>query len=387
MCLGIMSNTTLNSSDDTPSSHPWPEDKDYEHNSCLHRIQSTYTKWTYSYMNRLFTKGAKQKHDKSIQLTQHDLYSIPTNNDASLLNEQFRKYYNETNHNFLKTLWLLVKSTFIPAGICQLIALCAQLSIPLCVMKLLEAIEQDEDTTITNNSSVLTNAIIYVILIFILSIVNAFMSHRHQFLSYQSGIILRSAITCAIYEKALNLSPKGRENLTSGNVTNLVATDTQKLFEVMMHEGHMLWACPLAIVIVITLLFIIIGPSCFVGAAILIGLIPLSKKVAHIIVRIRRKRVQVADERIEIVSAMLQDIKVTKLNNYEDQFEKRVMDARAREMALVRKEQCVWGFTLVIRVFTPVLASYATFVTYVLMGNVMTASTVFTLSMCSLGVI
>jgi len=329
-------------------------------------------------MNRLFTKGAKQKHDKSIQLTQHDLYSIPSNNDASLLNEQFWMYYNETNHNFLKTLWLLVKTTFIPAGICQLIALCAQLSIPLCVMKLLEAIEQDEDTTST--SSILTNAIIYVILIFILSIINAFMSHRHQFLSYQSGIIIRSAVTCAIYEKALNLSPKGRENLTSGNVTNLVATDTQKLFEVM-HEGHMLWCCPLAIVIVITLLFIIIGPSCFVGAAILIGLIPLSKKVAQIIVRIRRKRVQVADERIEIVSAMLQDIKVTKLNNYEDQFEKRVMDARAREMALVRKEQCVWGFTLVIRVFTPVLASYATFVTYVLMGNVMTASTVFTLSM------
>jgi len=374
-----MSNNTLDSSDNTPSSHPWPEDKD-DNNSCVQRIKSTYTKWTYSYMNRLFTKGAKQKHDKSVnaQLKQSDLYSIPSKNDASLLNEQFWMYYNETNHNFLKTLWLLVKSTFIPAGICQLIALCAQLSIPLCVMKLLEAIEQDEDTT-SSTSSVLTNAIIYVILIFILSIINAFMSHRHQFLSYQSGIILRSAITCAIYEKALNLSPKGRENLTSGNITNLVATDTQKLFEVM-HEGHMLWCCPLAIIIVITLLFIIIGPSCFVGAAILIGLIPLSKKVAHIIVRIRRKRVQVADERIEIVSAMLQDIKVTKLNNYEDQFEKRVMDARAREMALVRKEQCVWGFTL-IRVFTPVLASYATFVTYVLMGNVMTASTVFTLSM------
>ena len=380
MCVGIMSNTTLDTSDNTPS-HPWPEDKDDKQSTCAHRIKSINTKWTYSYMNRLFTKGAKQKHDKSIQLTQHDLYSIPSKNDASLLNEQFWIYYNETNHNFLKTLWLLVKTTFIPAGICQLIALCAQLSIPLCVMKLLEAIEQDEDTTTTStSSSILTNAIIYVILIFILSIINAFMSHRHQFLSYQSGIIIRSAVTCAIYEKALNLSPRGRENLTSGNITNLVATDTQKLFEVMQ-DGHMVWSCPLAIVIVITLLFIIIGPSCFVGAAILIGLIPLSKKVAHIIVRIRRKRVQVADERIEIVSAMLQDIKVTKLNNYEDQFEKRVMDARAREMALVRKEQCVWGFTLVIRVFTPVLASYATFVTYVLMGNVMTASTVFTLSM------
>ena len=91
----------------------------------------------------------------------------------------------------------------------------------------------------------------------------------------------------------------------------------------------------------------------------------------------------VADERIQIVSAMLQGIKITKLMNYEDEFERRVQDARRREMALVRKEQFVWGLTLVIRVFTPVLASFATFVTYVLVSqdNIMTASVVFTLTM------
>jgi hypothetical protein len=44
-----------------------------------------------------------------------------------------------------------------------------------------------------------------------------------------------------------------------------------------------------------------------VGAAILIGLVPLSKWVAHWIVQIRKKRVAVADERVEIVSAMLQE--------------------------------------------------------------------------------
>ena len=145
----------------------------------------------------------------------------------------------------------------------------------------------------------------------------------------------------------------------------------------------MIWSCPLAILIVVTLLFILIGPSCLVGAAILIGLVPLSKKVAQIIVKIRRRRVAVADERIEIVAAMLQDIKVTKLNNYENQFEHRVAEARKREVALVRREQSVWGLTLVIRVFTPVLASFATFATYVLVdeNNIMTASIVFTLAM------
>jgi ABC-type multidrug transport system fused ATPase/permease subunit len=275
-------------------------------------------------------------------------------------NEQRKNTKKDDYKNFLCTLWILVKPTFLPAGLCQLAALSSQLSFPMCVMKLLQAVEQ------TNGESIVQKTITYVLAIFFLSIINALCTHRYQLLSYQSGIIIRTALTCAIYEQSLNLSPKGRSGgLTSGNVTNLVATDTQKLFEVM-HEAHQIWSCPLAILIVVILLFAIIGPSCLVGAAILVGLVPLSKKVAHIIVKIRKKRVAVADERIEIVSAMLQDIKITKLNNYEDQFERRVQDARKREMQLVQKEQSVWGMTLVIRVFTPVLASYFTFVVYVL---------------------
>ena len=226
-------------------------------------------------------------------------------------------------------------------------------------MKLLQAVEN-------NPPDIVQETISYVLAIFFLSIINGLCTHRYQLLSYQSGINIKTAVTCAIYEQSLNLSPIGRGGgLTSGNVTNLVATDTQKLFEVM-HEAHQIWSCPLAILIVVVLLLAIIGPSCLVGAAILVGLVPLSKKVAHSIVNIRKKRVAVADERIEIVSAMLQDIKITKLNNYEDQFEKRVQDARSREIQLVKKEQSVWGMTLVIRVFTPVLASYFTFLTFVL---------------------
>lgn len=150
-----------------------------------------------------------------------------------------------------------------------------------------------------------------------------------------------------------------------------------------MFDLHQIWSAPLAILIVVVLLLIIIGPTCLVGAFILVALVPLSKKVAYQVVKIRRKRVAVADERIEIVTAMLQGIKVTKLNNYEDKFERRVSEARAREMKLVRIEQAVWGLTLVIRVFTPVVASAATFATYVLVdeSNILTASVAFTILM------
>ena len=290
-----------------------------------------------------------QKRDKSIgaQLSQSDLYRNPRDDQAALLNEKFWTVYNEQKRqatkdnydHFVRTLWILVKPTFVPAGICQLVALTSQLSVPMCIMKLLQAVESNHD-----DGNIIQETIPYVLAIFFLSIVNALCTHRYQLLSYQSGIILRTAITCAIYEQSLKLSPRGRSGgLTSGNVTNLVATDTQKLFEVM-HEAHQIWSCPLAILIVVILLFVIIGPSCLVGAAILIGLVPLSKKVAHIIVKIRKQRVAVADERIEIVSAMLQDIKITKLNNYEDQFEKRVQDARRRELEFIKKEQVSRAF-------------------------------------------
>lgn len=130
-----------------------------------------------------------------------------------------------------------------------------------------------------------------------------------------------------------------------------------------------IWSCPLAILVVVVLMMIIIGPSCLVGAAILIGLVPLSKKVTYRIVHIRKKRVAVADERIQIVNAMLQDIKITKLNCYEDRFEARVQDARRREMQYIRREQIFWGFTLILVVSTPVIASFATYATYVLSSD------------------
>ena len=82
--------------------------------SCL---RSTYNNWTYSYMNSLFTKGAKQRKDTSTssQLTLHDLFTVPKMNDATLLNAKFWTLFNERiEHNFFQTLWLLVKPTFVP---------------------------------------------------------------------------------------------------------------------------------------------------------------------------------------------------------------------------------------------------------------------------------
>ena len=57
----------------------------------------------------------------------------------------------------------------------------------------------------------------------------------------------------AVYDRALDLTPAGSAGLTGGTITNLVAIDAHKVFE-LAQEGHQIWSCPLAMVIVTVLL-------------------------------------------------------------------------------------------------------------------------------------
>lgn len=190
---------------------------------------------------------------------------------------------------------------------------------------------------------------------------------------------MRAAVVNVIYENTLKLTPLGKRGLNSGEVINLVAIDTQKLFEVAQ-EGHLIWSCPMSMILVAIFLFVIMGPTTIVGMVVLFLFVPVVQKIASRMLKIRHIRAKLTDERVETVNAMLQGIKVTKLNNYEFKYQSRIEDSRTRELVLLKQELFVWALTLVLTVSSPVLASAATFITYALIGgdNILTASETFT---------
>ena len=87
-----------------------------------------------------------------------------------------------------------------------------------------------------------------------------------------------------------------------------------------------------------------------------------------------------ADERINIITAMLQGIRVTKLNHYESKVMERVAGVRSKEMTLLKSELFLWGWTMVAAVCSPLLATAAAFSFYVLVDedNIITPSKAFT---------
>jgi hypothetical protein len=123
----------------------------------------------------------------------------------------------------VKTLWRLSAKTFVPAGFCQLSTVICQVSIPLLVRELLKVLEDNP------GQGVIREGMPFAVGIFLASFCNALGNHRHRHLATKTGIVMRSAVNGVIYQRVLRLSPRGKAGLTSGEVSTLVAIDTQKV--------------------------------------------------------------------------------------------------------------------------------------------------------------
>lgn len=352
----------------------------------------------YSYMSPILRRGAAnhkqrralhKKAKKSFtnvscettvnELSKTDLYTVPSSMEAQRLADLFwssrAKYPNSSPSawSFLKILWIIAKPTYIPGGFWQLITVLCQCSLPLLVRQVLVQLEDYPSEPFRRQGLSMAFAI------FAVSLLQGLGDERQKFLSFRTGITLRSAVVSAAHAHLLNMTPRGRAGLTSGEITNLIAVDAQKLFE-LAQEGHYSWACPLAMIIVSVLLLLELGPAAIVGIVTMFLIVPIVQSIVRKMMSIRKHRVGAADKRIEIISSMLQGIRFTKLNRYEDRFMQRVMENRSVETELLRKELFFLSLTLFATVISPVLASCLTFITYALMDeeNVLTTSLTFT---------
>lgn len=276
----------------------WPEERREGKNWLSLLID----RWTFRYMNQILDRGGT-KDVKN--LTHDDLFLVPSSMRAEFLSQQFRTLYQQQSGNkqrqLLTTLWKLAAPTFVPAGFCQLITVACQVALPLLVRELLQVLEENP------NQQVISEGMPYALALFFASVLNAFGNHRHRHLAIKSGIVMRAALINVLYQHVLHLTPEGKSGLTSGEVTNLLAVDTQKLYEVAQ-EGHLVWSLPLTVILVTFFLVRTLGPSALVGVAVLVMFVPIVERVMATMMSIRSRRVKYTDQRIEISTAMLQGV-------------------------------------------------------------------------------
>ena len=349
----------------------WPEDawREGQTSSWPRRL---WQRWTFSYMRPLLSRK-----DHPI-LTLDDLFEAPSYLQSRNLSQQFWDFHssqespsdNSTSPTLSRTLWQIARPTFIPAGICQLISILCQVTLPLLVRQLLQQVEDHP------KQALFQEGLPWACAMGVALIVYGIMNHRQRHLAAQTGMAVRATLLAVIYQRLFQLAPAGRAGLTQGQLTTLVAVDTQKLYDVAQ-EGHLIWALPLAISLVTIALVVVMGPVTLVGVGVLVINVPLVQRITTSMLRIRSKRVKWTDKRVESTNALLQGIQVTKLNHYEHHYEAILGDTRDQELHYLEREAAVWATTLSVSKLSAAMASAATFATHTLSGNILTAATSF----------
>jgi ABC-type multidrug transport system fused ATPase/permease subunit len=196
----------------------------------------------------------------------------------------------------------MAQPTFIPGGYCQLVAVFCQITMPLLVRQLLQVLEDHP------GQKVIQEGMGYTLGIFLTLVVNALATHRHRHLALKTGIVLRSSLVAVLYGRMLRLTTSaGNSGLSLGEVSTLVAIDTQKLFEVTQ-EAHLIWSMPLSMLLVMICLLVVMGPTTLVGLVVLFLFLPIFERIGRRIQTARQSRVKLTDQRVDIVNAMLQGV-------------------------------------------------------------------------------
>ncbi|XP_076297622.1 multidrug-Resistance like Protein 1 isoform X1 [Lasioglossum baleicum] len=182
------------------------------------------------------------------------------------------------------------------------------------------------------------------------------------------GLRVRTALIAAIYRKALRMSSSARKESTLGEIVNLMSVDAQRFMDLTAYI-NMIWSAPLQIVLALYFLWEQLGPAVLAGLAVLLILIPVNLVITNRLKTLQIRQMKSKDERVKLMSEVLNGIKVLKLYAWEPSFEEQILKIRTKEIDVLKEAAYLNSGTSFIWSFAPFLVSLVSFATFVLIDE------------------
>ncbi|KAI9225148.1 P-loop containing nucleoside triphosphate hydrolase protein [Blastocladiella britannica] len=196
-------------------------------------------------------------------------------------------------------------------------------------------------------------------------------------LCMKTGMRIRSALSSAIYHKALRLSLNAKGTHSTGQLTTYMSVDVQKLLDLCTYL-HIVWSGPFQIALALIFLWAQLGPAVLSGLAVMIIMVPVNAKFAKKQQALQKDQMRCKDNRLRLMDEFLSGIKVVKLYAWELFFLTKIDNVRQRELRNLKKYGWLAAATGFTWSCTPFVVSFASFATYtILMGHQLTPSKAF----------
>ncbi|KAK6164406.1 hypothetical protein DH2020_001270 [Rehmannia glutinosa] len=189
------------------------------------------------------------------------------------------------------------------------------------------------------------------------------------------GMHVRSALTAMVYRKGLRLSSSARKNHTSGEIVNYMAVDVQRVGDYSWYL-HDIWMLPLQIILALAILYKNVGIAFVATLIATIVSIVATVPVARIQEDYQDKLMAAKDDRMRKTSECLRNMRILKLQAWEDRYRVKLEEMRGVEFKYLRKALYSQAFITFIFWSSPIFVSAITFGTCILLGGQLTAGSV-----------
>ncbi|XP_014823925.1 PREDICTED: canalicular multispecific organic anion transporter 1-like [Poecilia mexicana] len=262
--------------------------------------------------------------------------------------------------------WLLIESAFFKL-LQDLLAFASPQ-----LLKLMISFTQDK-------TSYAWEGYFYAVLLLVVALLQSLFLQQYFQRCFVLGMKVRTALMAAVYKKALVMSNDNRKESTVGETVNLMSADAQR-FNDVTNFIHLLWSCPLQIIVSIVFLWLELGPSTLAGLLVMVLMVPINGFLATKARNFQIENMKFKDKRMKIMNEMLNGIKILKLFAWEPSFMAQVEDIRGEELKVMRKFAYLTSVSTFIFTCAPALVSLATFAVFVGVSsdNILTAEKAFT---------
>ncbi|CAF3410899.1 unnamed protein product [Rotaria socialis] len=284
-----------------------------------------WSRFVHSWISLLLKKSYKQG-----TLHLHDLYDLLPALESTNLTEKLEvNWLNEVKHSNGKP--NLIRATFKSIGWGPL--LIGLLLIPTELTKFAQPILLtllmgyfDLCPTIST-----PHAWILAVATSIAALTNSLIYHKYFYRITIYSVQLRVAYSGLIFRKILRLSSHSMNNLSTGQITNLVSNDANQA-EFVLYFFHYLWVAPLELALVIIFFWQHVRYIAFIAVGYTLLLLIVQASFGRLFVYLRTRILQVTDERVKIMSEIIKSMRIVKMYCWETAFIHKICSVRKREI-------------------------------------------------------
>ncbi|XP_053601473.1 ATP-binding cassette sub-family C member 4-like [Plodia interpunctella] len=274
--------------------------------------------------------------------------------------------------SFIRVLTRTFFWSFIPGGIMQFIYTALRTGTPLLFGQLLQHWSPD-------SSMDQQTAMYYALGMILSNWMAAFFNHHGGLYCQQFGMKLRIATSTLMFRKIMRMNNASLGETAAGKVVNLLSNDLQR-FDLAFLFLHYVWIIPLQLAAVCWLGYEQAGYAALIGlAALILIALPIQGFLSRTIGSTRFKIADKTDQRIKVMSEVISGIQVIKMYAWEIPFQKIVSNKRDEELKHIRIATFLRTIFLGFMLFTERTAFFITIMTFVLLGNSMTANVIYPL--------